>query len=287
MEPTEAMLGFHASISGGVDKAVERIQKLDCPAGQIFLSNNRQWAIRDLKDGEEESFKETSDKLFGDIVAHACYLINLAKDDQDAWEKSVRTLRKETKRADVLGVKSLVLHPGSHVGNGVQNGIKRIGEALNKVIDDTPEAETNILLETMAGQGTSLGHKLEQLARMYEKVEEQERIEFCLDTCHMHAGGYDLRDESAYEKTMQSVENILGLEKVTVLHLNDSKKDFDSRVDRHENIAEGLIGEECFRCLMNDTRWDGIPKILETPVEDDWKNDYGKNIDRLLSLIDS
>lgn len=287
MEPTEAMLGFHASISGGVDKAVERIQKLDCPAGQIFLSNNRQWAIRDLKDGEEESFKETSDKLFGDIVAHACYLINLAKDDQDAWEKSVRTLRKETKRADVLGVKSLVLHPGSHVGNGVQDGIKRIGEALNKVIDDTPEAETNILLETMAGQGTSLGHKLEQLARMYEKVEEQERIEFCLDTCHMHAGGYDLRDESAYEKTMQSVENILGLEKVTVLHLNDSKKDFDSRVDRHENIAEGLIGEECFRCLMNDTRWDGIPKILETPVEDDWKNDYGKNIDRLLSLIDS
>lgn len=287
MEPTEAMLGFHASISGGVDKAVERIQKLDCPAGQIFLSNNRQWAIRDLKDGEEESFKETSDKLFGDIVAHACYLINLAKDDQDAWEKSVRTLRKETKRADVLGVKSLVLHPGSHVGNGVQDGIKRIGEALNKVIDDTPEAETNILLETMAGQGTSLGHKLEQLARMYEKVEEQERIEFCLDTCHMHAGGYDLRDESAYEKTMQSVENILGLEKVTVLHLNDSKKDFDSRVDRHENIAEGSIGEECFRCLMNDTRWDGIPKILETPVEDDWKNDYGKNIDRLLSLIDS
>lgn len=286
MVPETSALGFHASISGGVDKAVGRVRELECPAGQIFLSNNRQWAVRDLRDGEAAAFRdEVADLPYG-ITAHACYLINLAKEDQEAWEKSVDTLTKEVDRADELGVESIVLHPGSHLGNGEDYGIDRVAEGLNEVLSRTEVASTSILLETMAGQGTCVGHRLEHLAAMRDAVDEEDRIAYCLDTCHMHAAGYDLSTESSYEQAMQSVESILGLEQVTVLHVNDSKKPCDSRVDRHEHIGEGTIGEEGFRCLVNDARWNGRPKLLETPVDDDWAEDYGRNLERLIGYVD-
>ncbi|MFB6347720.1 MAG: deoxyribonuclease IV [bacterium] len=282
----DLMLGFHASISGGLGNVPDRIKTLDCPTGQIFTSNNRQWAIRDLREGEAEAFKTGCGELSGGVTAHACYLINLAKSDQDPWEKSVRTLVKELDRAEELDIPYLVLHPGSHVGNGEEDGIKRIGEALNKTLEDSSSQEASILLETMAGQGTGLGYRLEQLVAMEELVDHDDRIHYCVDTCHMHAGGYDLSTEAGYEDSMQRVEDVLGLDNVKVLHLNDSEADHDSRVDRHENIGEGTIGEEGFRALMNDDRWTGVPKILETPVDDDWEEDYGHNLKTLRSYVD-
>lgn len=286
MNDEETCLGFHASIAGGVDNAPGRLAELDCPTGQVFLSNNRQWAVRDLRDGEVEAYRDAAEQLSGPITAHACYLINLAKPEQEAWEKSVKTLTKEVERADVFGIESIVLHPGSHVGSGEEDGIQRIAEGINEVLHRTPEAVTSILLETMAGQGTSLGYRLEQLAAMREQVEDPDRVAYCVDTCHMHAAGYDLSSESGYESAMEDVETILGLERVPVLHLNDSQEPCESRVDRHENIGEGTIGEEGFRCLMNDSRWNGVSKVLETPVDDDWKDDYGRNLDRLLGYVD-
>lgn len=282
----ELMLGFHASIAGGMNEVPGRIKQLDCPTGQIFTSNNRQWAVRDLREGEAEAFKEGVEELKGGVTAHACYLINLAKADQEPWEKSVRTLVKEVDRAGELGIPSLVLHPGSHVGSGEEDGIKRIAEGLNKTFEDCESDDVAILLETMAGQGTGLGYRLEQLVAMEEKVEDGDRIHYCVDTCHMHAGGYDLSSASGYENAMQQVEEILGLDQVKILHLNDSKGEHDSRVDRHEDIGEGTIGEEGFRSLMNDDRWNGVPKILETPVDEDWETDYGRNLDRLCSYVD-
>jgi deoxyribonuclease-4 len=282
----EVCLGFHASISGGVDKVPGRLSELDCPTGQVFLSNNRQWAVRDLKDGEVESYQEAAGDLSGPITAHACYLINLAKPEEEAWEQSVETLRKEVERADTFGIDSIVLHPGSHVGSGEEDGIARIVEGINEVLDRTSDAQTSILLETMAGQGTSLGYRVEQLAMMREGVHNHDRVAYCVDTCHMHAAGYDLSNESDYESAMEEVEDVLGLDRVPVLHLNDSREPCDSRVDRHENIGEGTIGEEGFRCLMNDPRWDGVSKVLETPVDDDWKEDYGRNLKRLVGYVD-
>lgn len=282
----DLMLGFHASISGGLDNVPDRIKKLECPTGQIFTSNNRQWAIRDLKDGEGEAFRDGARELPGGVTAHACYLINLAKGEQDPWEKSVETLTKELDRADELDIPFLVLHPGSHVGSGEEAGIERIAEGLNQVFDQCTGEDASILLETMAGQGTGLGYRLEQLAAMREKVDRDDRIQYCVDTCHMHAGGYDLSTESRYESAMESVESVLGVDRVAVLHLNDSRGEHDSRVDRHENIGEGTIGEEGFRALMNDDRWSGVPKILETPVDDDWEEDYGRNLERLKSYVD-
>lgn len=286
MVPDKSLLGFHASIAGGLDRAPDRIKELDCPTGQIFTSNNRQWAIPELDEDEAELFRQESNELTGGIVAHACYLINLAKSDQDAWEKSVLTLRKEVERADKLGMDYLVLHPGSHVGNGEEMGLARIVEALNRVLEETKDADAKILPETMAGQGTALGYKLEHLLTLQENTDRSERIKFCIDTCHLHAGGYDLRTESSYEKTMQEVENVLGLDDIKVIHLNDSREPHDSRVDRHENIGEGTIGETGFRCLMNDKRWHNVPKILETPVDEDWRTDYGRNLDRLVDLLE-
>lgn len=286
MGTSEEILGFHASIAGGIDEVPGRIKELECPTGQIFTSNNRQWAMRDLRENEVENFLADSQDLPGGVIAHACYLINLAKEDQEAWEKSVDTLRKEVERADLLNIDYLVLHPGSHVGSGEKKGMNRIIEALDRVIESTSETSTTILVETMAGQGTSLGYKLEQLREMHEEVVNSNRIQYCLDTCHMHAAGYDLGSESAYEESMQAVENILGTDKVRVIHLNDSKKECDSRVDRHEHIGEGTIGDEAFRCFLQDSRWESVPKILETPVDDDWKEDYGRNLGTLVNLVD-
>ncbi len=194
---------------------------------------------------------------------------------------------KEVERADVFGIDSIVLHPGSHVGSGEEDGIQRIAEGINKVLDRTAGADTSILLETMAGQGTSLGYRVEQLAKMRERVDKKNRVAFCVDTCHMHAAGYELSEESGYESAMQKVESVLGVDQVPVLHINDSQEPCDSRVDRHENIGEGTIGEEGFRCLMNDSRWEGVSKVLETPVDDDWKEDYGRNLERLLGYVDN
>jgi len=280
--PEDCYLGCHVSISGGIEKSPTRAREIGCTTAQIFVSSNRQWAVRDLKDGEAESFRERSPQLSGQVHAHACYLINLAKEEPDKRDQAIEKLTKELVRCDLLGIPYIVLHPGSHLGKGEADGIKRIQEALNRIHNQYPDLDSMILLETMAGQGSVLPYTFEQLREMRHGLDDPERVGYCFDTCHAHAAGYDLGGETEYEKTMKELESVLNLEDVKLLHLNDSKAECGEKKDRHQDIGEGTIGEAGFRALMNDTRWHGVPKVLETPVEEDWKEDYGRNMKRLL-----
>ena len=284
MGKEKELLGFHAPTTGGIDKAPGRLEELDCSTGQIFSKNNRQWQARDFYENEISDFQKAAEKLDGPIVVHTSYLINLGNPDDEKWKKSIQALVIEIERAARLGLKDLVLHPGLHVGSGEAAGIKRIVEGLNRAIEETAGCETRISLEVTAGQGSSLGYRFEQLRELREGVEKAERISYCLDSCHMFSAGYDLSSEKAYEETMQEVENVLGIKDIKAIHLNDALNECGSNVDRHADIGEGQIGEEGFRCLMNDERWNETPKILETPVKESWRESYGKNLERLRSL---
>lgn len=283
--PDECYLGSHVSISGGIDKSPDRAREIGSTTAQIFVSSNRQWSVRDLEDGEDEAFRENHPKLPGQMHAHACYLINLAKDDEEKLEQGIEKLSRELSRCDRLGIPYLVLHPGSHLGNGEDEGIQRIQDALDRVHDRVGETDSMILLETMAGQGTVLPYTFDQLAEMRDGVDEPERLGYCFDTCHVHAAGYDLSTESSYRDVMKQMEDSLRLEDMKLLHLNDSKHEAGERKDRHEDIGEGAIGEQGFRMIMNDDRWKDVPKILETPVEDDWREDYSRNMETLLGYL--
>ena len=217
--------------------------------------------------------------------AHACYLINLAKEDEAKLEQGIEKLSRELSRCDLLGIPYLVLHPGSHLGNGEEEGIRRIQDALDRVHERVGDTDAMILLETMAGQGSVLPYTFEQLAEMRDGVAEPGRLGYCFDTCHVHAAGYDLSTESSYRDVMNRMEDQLRLEDVKLLHLNDSQHEAGARKDRHADIGEGTIGEEGFRCMMTDERWEDVPKILETPVDDDWKADYTRNMEVLLSYL--
>jgi deoxyribonuclease-4 len=284
--PDDVYLGSHVSISGGIDQSPDRAREIGCTTAQVFVSSNRQWSVRDLDEGEDERFRDAHPVLSGRMHAHACYLINLAKKDEEKLQQGIDKLSKELSRCDRLGIPHLVLHPGSHLGEGEDEGIKRIQEALDRVHDRVGETDSMILLETMAGQGSVLPYTFEQLKTMRAGVEDPDRLGYCFDTCHVHAAGYDLSTESGYESTMEEMESVLELEDVKLLHLNDSQHEAGERKDRHEDIGEGTIGKEGFRCLMNDERWSDVPKVLETPVEDDWKEDYGRNMETLLGYLD-
>lgn len=280
----EHNLGFHASIKGGVDKAPGRIQQLDCPTGQIFTASNRSWSIREFRDGEVEAFHENSSQLAGPVVAHASYLINLAKPDAEKREQALDSLAEQMRRCDALGIPDLVLHPGSHVGSGEAKGLDTIRQSIDELFERIPDVDTRLCPEIMAGQGSVLPYTLKQLAQIREATDHQDRISFCIDTCHLHAAGIDLTTESAYESVMDQIDQILGWSNVTVLHLNDSRGELDCRKDRHEDIGQGAMGPEPFRFILHDERWEGIPKILETPVEDDWTEDYQRNLETLVNL---
>ena len=284
--PADCYLGCHVSISGGIDKTPSRAREIGCTSAQIFVSSNRQWSVRDLEDGEADSFRQSSPQLSGMVHAHACYLINLAKKDPEKRSQAIEKLTKELVRCDLLGIPNIVLHPGSHLGRGEEDGIKRIQEALNRIHAENPDLDSMILLETMAGQGSVLPYTFEQLRKMRHGLDHPERVGYCFDTCHVHAAGYDLGSETKYEKTMTELEAVLDLEDVKLLHLNDSKAECGEQKDRHQDIGEGTIGEGAFRVLMNDARWDDVPKVLETPVEEDWKEDYGRNLKRLLGYLE-
>lgn len=284
--PESCLLGCHVSIAGGLPKSTERAGEIGCTTAQIFVSSNRRWAVRDLKEDEAPAFRRGAEAFPGRVHAHACYLINLANPESEKQEKSVDTLVRELSRCEELNIPHLVLHPGSHVGEGEQEGLKRIRDGLNHVHDRVGDTEARILIENMAGQGSVLPYRFEQMRTIRESIEDPDRVGYCLDTCHLHAAGYDLGIADGYESVMEEAESVLELEHVEVLHLNDSREDADSRVDRHEHIGEGTIGEEAFRRLMNDPRWTETPKILETPTGDDWRETYGRNLRTLIDYME-
>ena len=217
-------------------------------------------------------------------TSHSSYLINIASPDKELNEKSYRSLKEEMERCQMLKIPNLVLHPGSHVGTGEEAGIKRIIKNLNKLFKELKNNNVCLLLETTAGQGSNLGYTFEQIAVMIDGVKIQDHIGVCLDTCHIFAAGYPISDPKEYKKTMKKFDDIIGIDKLKIIHMNDSKKEFGSRRDRHEHIGKGHIGIEAFRNIVNDKRLKKIPMILETPKEEELKEDI-ENLKLLRSLV--
>ncbi len=260
------ILGAHLSIAGGLHRAIETAKSYQCNALQIFTKNSNTWKERFLSDEEVEKFRGARENChIIEIAAHTSYLINLASFDDHIWFRSRAALKQEFLRCFSLQIRLVVLHPGAHKGKGERKGIERIVSAINHVFEETADFNGCLLLETTAGQGSHLGYRFEQLAAISEKIEQKHRIGYCLDTCHIFAAGYDIRTEEGYEKTMGEFARILGLENLRLIHLNDSKKDLGSRIDRHEHIGEGQIGKNAFYYIMNDVRLAKVPKIIETP----------------------
>nr|MBN2276892.1 deoxyribonuclease IV [candidate division Zixibacteria bacterium] len=281
------MLGAHMSIAGGIYNAVLDGQKAGCETVQIFTKQSNQWKAKPLTDEEIERFL-VEQKNTGVTVscAHVSYLINLASPDDELYEKSVNSFKIEMERCGTLKIPQLVMHPGSHVGSGEDNGLKRIAAACNRILGDRPDIKTSICLETTAGQGTNLGYKFEQLARIIDLVEDKSRMSVCLDTCHIFSAGYKIQEVSDYRATMREFDGVLGLKNLKVIHLNDSKKPFGAKKDRHEHIGRGELGLEPFRNIMNDRRLKKIPKILETYKSEDLHEDI-ENLSILRSLVDN
>jgi deoxyribonuclease-4 len=268
------LLGAHMSIAGGHALAIDRATTFEMTACQIFTKNANQWVAKPIAPEAADGFRARvaeSDVAF--VVAHDSYLINLATPDDTLWERSAAAFRDELERCALLGVPCLVTHPGAHMGSGVEEGVRRVAEALNRLFDELPDANVTVLLETTAGQGTTLGRNFEELAGILELVEDQDRVAVCFDTCHVFAAGYDIRDEVTYTETMQAFDDVIGLARLRVFHLNDSKKGLGSHVDRHAHIGEGELGSEAFRLLLNDARFADLPGILETPKDDDEEGD--------------
>ena len=278
------LLGAHVSISGGVYKAPERGEKLGCESIQIFSKNQMQWKAKPLTPGDSQKFKEELRKThIKEVVIHDSYLINLGSPDEEKLKKSRDAFLDEMVRAEILGVKYLVFHPGSHMGKGEEIGLKLIAESLNILIDKAKEASNVLLLlETTAGQGSNLGYKFEHLKFIMDQVEKKERLGVCFDTAHAFEAGYDISTEEGYERTFKEFDNIIGLEKLKVFHLNDSKTPLGSHIDRHENIGEGMVELKAFELLVNDERFKNHPMILETPGGEKY---YEYNLKVLRGLV--
>jgi deoxyribonuclease IV len=268
------LLGAHMSIAGGVHRAVERAASIGCTTMQMFVKNNNQWRGKALETEDIATYKKLlRESSIGPVVVHDTYLINLCAIDNEILHKSREALKDELDRCEALDVDYLNFHPGSHMGAGEKDGIKRIAESLNTIHDQTAGYRVKSVIETTAGQGTAIGYRFEHLRQIIDLVEQQERMAVCVDTCHIFAAGYDIVTEAGYEQTFYEFDSIIGLDRLVAFHVNDAKRERGSRIDRHEHIGKGTIGKAGFRLLMNDARFTAIPKILETPKEEDMKED--------------
>ena len=263
---------------------MERAQRAGCRVLQIFVKNCSRWQGKPLFDEEVESFRTTwTESKLQEVVAHDSYLINLASPQKELWQRSIEALLDELNRSQRLGLGFLVTHPGSHMGRGEEAGIRRIAQAIDQIHDRSSDWPVPIALETTAGQGTSIGYRFEHMRDILAWTRHPERVFVCLDTCHIFAAGYDIKEEAKYTETMEEFCRVVGLEKLRVFHFNDSKKDLGSRVDRHEHIGKGKIGTAGFACFLNDRRFHQIPKILETPKGKTQREDR-RNLKALRSL---
>lgn len=279
------LIGAHTFVSGGPASAVEAAEKLGFTAMQIFTKNNNQYFARDLTEKEITDFRDKLSKSnIKFVVSHDSYLINLCAKDPLGLEKSRSAYIKELERCEQLGIPHLNFHPGAHTGQGEEEGIKIIAESLNYAHEQTKGYKTKSMLEATAGQGTALGYRFEQLRKIIDLVDEPDRMSVCIDTAHIWAAGYNIRDPKEYKKVIKEFDDIIGLERLQCLHMNDSKKELGSRVDRHDHIGKGFIGLEGFTNIMNDKKLERVPKILETPKEKEQKEDV-ENIKVLLSLV--
>jgi len=263
------ILGAHKSISGGYYRAAELARDTGCQCVQLFTKNNNQWRAKEITSEQAERFQQTLVECgLSHPVAHDSYLINLAAPDNDLWKKSIDAFVIELLRADKLGIPFLVTHPGAYTTSSEEIGLRRIIQALDETHRQTRGIRAVTLLEVTAGQGSSLGHRFEHLATILDGVQDPDRLAICIDTCHLFAAGYPLAPEKEYRATMKQLDHILGIKLVKAVHVNDSKRELGSRVDRHEHIGKGQIGLEGFRLLLNDPRFAKAPMYLETPKEE-------------------
>ena len=269
----EPLVGAHMSAAGGLAKAIERAASVSCRALQVFTKNSNQWAGKALDLADCSAFRTAAESAgIAPLVSHAAYLINLASPDETTRGRSLAALVDEVRRCEAAGIPFLVLHPGSHGGDGEKTGLDRVAKGLDEAARRTPGSKTTILLETAAGQGASLGYTFVQLATMRARAATKARIAFCLDTCHVWAAGYDVVSKAGWRSMLEEADRTIGLSRVRVIHANDSKKGRGCRVDRHERIGLGTIGEAGFANLMTETAFATVPKILETPKDEsgDW-----------------
>ncbi len=272
------------STAGGVSKALERGKEIGCDIVQIFVKNNMQWFGRRPSPDELKRYaNELAEERFSAVFGHAGYLINLAGPESTNREKSLKSLIQEIHFATDLGLPFLVLHPGAHLKAGEEEGFRQIVAGLDAIFRATSASPVCIALESTAGQGTCLGHRIADLATIYDRVEQPERLRVCLDTAHLFEAGYDVREPAGWDNAIREVESLIGLDQVVAIHVNDSKTDFGSRVDRHAGIGEGKIGKEAFRHIVNDPRFRDLPACLETPKSKDMHEDV-ENLAVLRSL---
>jgi deoxyribonuclease IV len=264
------LLGAHMSISGGIYNALLEGEKLGCTTIQVFTKSSNQWRAKELGDEELARYHAEQKRTgISPVVAHDSYLINLGSPDPTLLAKSREAFRIEMERCEKLKIPYLVTHPGAHMGQGEEEGLKKIASSLDWLFENTDDLKVRVAIESTAGQGTSLGHTFEQLAQIIEFSAHPDRIKVCVDTCHLFAAGYDISNEDGYEKTISEFNRIIGLKCLVAIHVNDSKKGLGSRVDRHEHIGKGMIGEKAFGFIMRDKRFEKIPKLLETPKENE------------------
>jgi deoxyribonuclease-4 len=278
-------IGAHVSAEGGVQNAPLNANTIGAKAFALFTKNQRQWFSSPLTKTNITEFRDNCERLDYkpfQILPHDSYLINLGHPEKEPLGKSRASFLDEIRRCELLGLDRLNFHPGSHLNLiGMEECLIRISESINITLDKTKGVTA--VIENTAGQGTNLGHTFEQIKFIIDHVEDKSRVGVCIDTCHAYASGYDVRSKDGFKAVFKKFEEIVGFKYLKGMHLNDSKKDFGSRVDRHENIGTGLLGEESFAILMNDSRFDNIPMVLETPEESLWEAE----IKMLYSLIES
>jgi deoxyribonuclease-4 len=266
-------------------RSIERASELGCTAIQIFVKNANQWKGKDTPEAEVAEFRAAhAGSAVGPLVAHASYLINLCGTDPVILEKSREALADELRRAARLGVQGLVLHPGAHLGAGEEAGADCVAASLDAVLAAVPDVPTRVLLENTAGQGSCLGHRLEHLARIRERVSRPDRVGVCIDTCHSFAAGYAIHEPAGYEEFLAEIEALLGFATLGCIHVNDSVRPFNSRRDRHAHIGEGEIGLDAFARFLTDPRLAQVPMVLETEPGDDMEG-HRRDLATLRGLV--
>ena len=273
-------LGAHMSVKGGLGNALRNGKEIGCTAVQVFTSSPQQWYSKAVSNEGVFDFKEAQKETgITHVVSHDSYLVNLSAFDPELAVKSKKALQEEIFRCAVYGIPFVVSHMGGYKNQTEAEACVKVAEAANDILNETPETVT-LLMETTAGQGTSINSKFEQMAVILEECKGNPRLCVCLDTCHVFVAGYDIRTEETFNKTFEEFDRIVGMDRLKVVHCNDSKKDLGSHIDRHEDIGKGFIGDEAFRCLVNDPRFENIPILLETESEM-----HEENILHLKSLI--
>jgi deoxyribonuclease-4 len=279
------ILGAHCSTAGGVDRALDRAERIGADACQIFVKNNMQWQARKYTESEVEKFRERrTGSRCGVVFGHTGYLINVAAPASENRQRSIQSLILEIELAAQLGLSFLVLHPGAHLGNGEEEGLRQAARGLDEAIAATRGLSVRIALENTAGQGSCLGHDLRHWQAIYERVRHPERLGVCVDTAHCFAAGYDVRTRAGWSRVMEEVESTVGLDQLLAFHLNDSKTELGSRVDRHAGIGLGRIGGAAFGHMINDPRFIRHPACLETPKSADLHEDI-ENLAVLRSML--